>query len=200
MARRKTRVTAGCPNRALRRSARGIAEVGEARDIPRMDRFETPRLKATRLAHDDLPDLVQLHLDSEVSRFIGGVRTPAATAAYLATNLRHWADHGVGLWTLRAHDGTFMGRAGLRYVDLEDVPELEVAYTFVRSAWGQGVGTEVAQALVEIWQTRCSDRSLVGIVMKGNLPSERVLLKAGFAYERNAVFRDADCGVFRRTR
>ncbi|MGH8733230.1 MAG: GNAT family N-acetyltransferase, partial [Burkholderiales bacterium] len=104
---------------------------------------------------------------------------------------------GLGLLALRTHDGTFVGRAGLRHVELEGVAELEVAYTFVRSAWGRGLATEMAQALVEIWQRRCSEPSLVGIVMKGNLSSERVLLKTGFSYERDAVFHDAQCGVFR---
>jgi RimJ/RimL family protein N-acetyltransferase len=165
-----------------------------------MDSFATSRLKATPLAREDLPDLVQLHLDGEVSRFLGGVRTPAQTVAYLETSLRHWAVHGLGLWTLRTDDGTFIGRAGLRHVELEGVAELEIAYTFVRSAWGQGFATEIAQALVEIWERRCSEPSLVGIVMKGHLSSERVLLKTGFSYECDAVFHDARCGVFRRVR
>jgi RimJ/RimL family protein N-acetyltransferase len=165
-----------------------------------MDSFATSRLKATPLAREDLPDLVQLHLDGEVSRFLGGIRTPAQTAIYLETSLRHWAVHGLGLWTLRTDDGTFFGRAGLRHVELEGVAELEVAYTFVRSAWGQGFATEIALALVEIWDRRCSEPSLVGIVMKGHLSSERVLLKTGFSYERDAVFHDARCGVFRRVR
>ncbi|HEY2613709.1 MAG TPA: GNAT family N-acetyltransferase, partial [Reyranella sp.] len=73
-------------------------------------------------------------------------------------------------------------------------------YTFVRRAWGQGFATEIAQALVKIWETRCFEPSLVGIVMKGNLSSERVLLKAGFSHERDAVFHDENCGVFRRLR
>jgi RimJ/RimL family protein N-acetyltransferase len=165
-----------------------------------MDTFTTPRMRATRLADEDLAELVNLHLDAEVSRFLGGIRTPAATAVYLETNLRHWADHGVGLWTIRTHDGRFMGRAGLRYVDLEGVAELEIAYTFVRSAWGQGFATEVARALVEIWETRCSEPSIIGIIANGNLPSERVLLKAGFSDERNVVFHDGNCAVFRRFR
>ena len=165
-----------------------------------MDTFATARLKATTIARQDLPDLVQLHLDGEVSRFLGGVRTPSVTATYLETSLQHWVDHGLGLWTLRTYDGTFIGRAGLRYVELEGVSELELAYTFVRSAWGQGFATEIAQALVAIWETRCAEPSLVGIVMKGNLASERVLLKADFSHERDAVFHNENCGVFRRLR
>jgi RimJ/RimL family protein N-acetyltransferase len=165
-----------------------------------MDSFATSRLMATRLTREDLPDLVQLHLDGEVSRFLGGVRTPAQTAAYLETSLSHWADHGLGLWTLRTYDEAFVGRAGLRHVELEGVAELEVAYTFVRSAWGQGFATEITRSLVEIWKRQCSETSLVGIVIKGNLSSERVLLKSGFSYERDAVFHGAHCRVFRRVR
>jgi RimJ/RimL family protein N-acetyltransferase len=101
---------------------------------------------------------------------------------------------------LRGEDGTFVGRAGLRYADVEGVRELEISYTLVRSAWGQGLASEIARALVAIWEARCSEASLVGIVMKGNLASERVLLKVGFLYERDAVFHDELCGVFRRTR
>lgn len=99
-----------------------------------MDGFATLRLTAVRLGDGDLGDLTALHLDPEVSRFLGGVRTPQVTAAYLEANLRHWTDNGVGLWTLRARDGTFVGRAGLRRVLLEGVPELEIAYALARRA------------------------------------------------------------------
>ena len=165
-----------------------------------MDRFSTARLHAARLAAEDLDDLVALHLDTEVSRFLGGVRTPEVTAAYLDTNLRHWRDRGVGLWVLRADDGAFVGRAGLRYVDLEGVEELEIAYTLAKPAWGQGLATEIAKALVGVWRTRRSDPSLVGLVMKGHHASEHVLLKTGFTYQRDAVFHAAAVGVFRLNR
>ena len=162
-----------------------------------MDQFSTARLRATRLAADDLDDLVALHLDAEVSRFLGGVRTPEVTAAYLDTNLRHWRDRGVGLWVLRTKDGAFVGRAGLRYVDLDGVEVLEIAYTLAKTAWGQGLATEIAAVLVGVWRTHRVGPSLVGLVMKGHHASEHVLLKTGFAYERDAVFHDAVVGVFR---
>jgi [ribosomal protein S5]-alanine N-acetyltransferase len=165
-----------------------------------MDWFSTPRLEATRLAADHLDDLVALHLDSDVSHFLGGVRSPEATAEYLESNLRHWADHGIGLWALRTKDGSFVGRAGLRYVDLDGAQELEIAYTFVRAAWGQGFATEIAMALVKIWKDQRTDSNLIGIVIKGNSASERVLLKAGFAYDRDAIFHGDNCSVFCKSR
>jgi RimJ/RimL family protein N-acetyltransferase len=165
-----------------------------------MEAFSTPRLKAAKLACDDLQDLAALHLDPDVSRFLGGVRTPHVTAAYVETNIGHWTDHGVGLWTLRTKDGTFVGRAGLRYVEVDGACELEIAYALVKRLWGQGLATEVAKSLVEVWETERADASLVGLVMKGNSASERVLLKAGLSYERDAFFHGETCGLFRRRR
>lgn len=79
-----------------------------------MDRFSTDRLTAERLREDHLDDLVTLHLDAEVSRYLGGVRAPEVTKTYLATNMAHWDQHGFGLWMLRTKDGAFAGRAGIR--------------------------------------------------------------------------------------
>jgi RimJ/RimL family protein N-acetyltransferase len=176
---------------------RQIAHHRRWRDNHWMDVFKTLRLRATRLSHEDLPDLVQLHLDEEVSRFLGGIRSPEATAAYLKVSLRHWNQHGFGLWALRTEDGAFVGRAGLRRIEIEDTPELEVAYTLARTSWGSGYATEVTRALVEVWRHRRLGPTLVGVVMKGHQRSEHVLLKSGFAYERDAIFHGETCGIFR---
>ena len=165
-----------------------------------METFATARLRAAKLSLADRDDLVALHLDPEASRYLGGVRSPEATDAYIDTGLRHWDDHGVGLWTLRTVDGVFVGRAALRYIDLEGVREFEIAYALARDAWGQGLATEIATALTGIWRTRLDQPTLVGVVVKGNAGSENVLRKTGFTYERDARFHDADCGVFRLQR
>lgn len=164
-----------------------------------MDAFATPRLRATRIDERDLGDLVQLHLDPEVSRFLGGVRSPEQTATYLQTQCQHWARHGFGLWTLRAEDGDFVGRAGLRYVEVAGQEELEIAYTLRRAWWGQGLASEVASALVDIWRAELGQRSLVGLVEKGNVASDKVLLKAGFRYERDDQFHGLSVSLFRLT-
>jgi hypothetical protein len=49
-----------------------------------MDRFSTPRLTAERLNESHLEDLAALHLDPEVSRYLGGVRSAETTKTYLA--------------------------------------------------------------------------------------------------------------------
>jgi RimJ/RimL family protein N-acetyltransferase len=150
----------------------------------------TPRLVAEKLDPSHLGDLTTLHLDPEVGRYVGGVRSPEATADYLARNLAHWAAHDFGLWVFRTNDGRFAGRAGIRHIVLEDRPEVEIAYAFRREMWGQGLATEVSEALTGIWHKQLSLPSLVGIACVENVASWRVLEKTGFIYEKQAIDLD----------
>ncbi len=163
-----------------------------------MERFETARLTAERLRPDHLADLVALHLDPEVSRYLGGVRSADDTAAYLSRNLAHWAQHGFGLWVLRTRDGQFAGRAGIRHVMLGEVPEVDVAYALPRHLWGQGLASEIAPALAEIGLGRLRLPSLVGFASPGNAASRRVLEKSGFGLDRTTTFKGETVVAYRR--
>ena len=165
-----------------------------------MDGFTTARLIAERLVEDHLADLVDLHLDPEVSRYLGGVRSAEATKAYLDVNLGHWTKHGFGLWILKTAQGAFVGRAGIRPLALDGRNEIEIAYALRREFWGQGLATEVAHALVKIGLSVHSLTSLVGIVSVNNTPSRRVLERAGFKFEQTTLYHEDEVVVYRRKR
>jgi RimJ/RimL family protein N-acetyltransferase len=165
-----------------------------------MDGFTTPRLVAERLHERHLDDLVALHLDPEVSRYLGGTRSAETTKAYLAANLAHWDRHGFGLWAWRTLDGVFVGRAGIRPLAVEGAPEIEVAYALTRNAWGRGYASEMTQALVEHALERLALPSLVGVVMIEHVASRRVLEKAGFTLEGTVVHAGEPHLLYRRTR
>jgi RimJ/RimL family protein N-acetyltransferase len=152
---------------------------------------------AERLNQSHLADLVALHLDPEVSRYLGGVRSPEATQAYLATNLDHWGRYGFGLWVLKTQAGEFAGRAGLRHIDIGGADEIEVAYTLRRALWGQGLASEIAAALLDIGLSRLRLPSLIGVASIGNVASRRVLEKSGFVFESNAIYQGEDAAVYR---
>lgn len=162
-----------------------------------MDCLATSRLTAERLDERHLPDLIALHLDPEVSRYLGGIRSAEATGAYLATNLAHWDRNGFGLWIWRTLDGAFVGRAGIRPLTVEGVAEIEVAYALTRGAWGQGYAGEITRALVEHGLKRLALPSLVGVVMIKHGASRRVLERAGFAFEREVLHAGEPCALYR---
>lgn len=162
-----------------------------------MERFVTSRLGAERLHDGHLADLIALHLDPEVSRYLGGVRSPEATKSYLADSMAHWDRHGFGLWALRTRTGEFAGRAGLRHIVIDGADEVEIAYTFKRALWGQGLASEIAGALTRIGLARLALPSLVGLVSVDNGASRRVLEKSAFALERSTTYRGDDVAIYR---
>ena len=162
-----------------------------------MDHFSTDRLTAERLGEDHLADLVALHLDADVSRYLGGVRSAEVTKTYLATNMTHWDQHGFGLWALRTKDGAFAGRAGIRHILVDDVDEIEIAYTFKRDAWGQGFASEIATAMTEIGLSRLKLPSLIGLVSVAHGASRRVLEKANYLLEKSTTHHGEDVVIYR---
>ncbi len=165
-----------------------------------MDRFSTRRLTAERLHDAHLAELVALHLDPEVTRYLGGVRSAEATKTYLAANMAHWERYGFGLWVLRTQTREFAGRAGLRHIDVNGTDEIEIAYTFKRELWGQGLASEIASALTRIGLLRLELPSLIGLVAAGNAASCRVLEKSSFALERSTIHRGEDVVIYRSRR
>lgn len=165
-----------------------------------MDRFATRRLSAERLDESHLNDLVALHLDGEVSRYLGGVRSAEVTKTYLATNMAHWDEHGFGLWALRTQDGAFAGRAGIRHIAVDGMDEIEIAYTFKRNLWGHGLASEIATALTEIGLSQLRLPSLIGLVFVAHGASRRVLEKANYALEKHTTHHGEEVVIYRITR
>ncbi|MGY3075262.1 RimJ/RimL family protein N-acetyltransferase [Bradyrhizobium sp. LM6.10] len=162
-----------------------------------MEHFSTGRLTAERLREDHLADLVALHRDAEVSRYLGGVRPAETTRIYLGANMEHWDQHGFGLWVLRTKDGAFAGRAGIRHILVDDIDEIEIAYAFKREFWGRGLASETAIALTDIGLLHHELPSLIGLVYVGNGASCRVLEKSNYLLERSTIRHGEDVVIYR---
>jgi RimJ/RimL family protein N-acetyltransferase len=162
-----------------------------------LDHFRTNRLTAEKLRDDDLADLVALHLDAEVSRYLGGVRSAETTKTYLAANMAHWDQHGFGLWALRTKDGEFAGRAGIRHILVDGIDEIEIAYTFKRDLWGQGLASEIAAALTHIGLSQLALPSLIGLVFVEHGASRRVLEKSNYILEKSTTHHGEDVVIYR---
>src|SRR3979411_3083360 len=148
-----------------------------------IDFFSTARLRAERVTAAHWLDLRRMDENETFMALLGGVRDKAGTVAYLEMNMKHWTDHGFGMWMLRdGASSAVIGRAILRHLDVEGVDEVEVGYGFMPDYWGRGLATAVAGACVRIGHDRFGFRSLVAITTPANLASQRVMTKAGLVY------------------
>ncbi len=158
-----------------------------------VDTVQTDRLLAERLRPADFDDLCRLHRDPRVMATLapaghptGGVLTDEETGQFLRRNLAHWDRHGYGLWAVRdRRDGRFVGRGGLRRVQIGDHEEVELGYALMADAWGRGLATELARAAVRVGFERLGLADIVCFTLTTNRASQRVMEKAGFRYERD---------------
>ncbi|MEX2029528.1 MAG: GNAT family N-acetyltransferase [Anaerolineales bacterium] len=149
--------------------------------------LETRHLVLRHLEPGDLDALFVLYEDREMRRYY-----PEGTLTYEETREElNWFRNGhperpeLGLWaTVQKGTDQFLGRCGLLPWTLDGVPEVEVAYMIAKRFWGQGLGTEAAQGVLEYgFGTLGLDR-LICLIDRENAASIRVATKIGMTFER----------------
>jgi RimJ/RimL family protein N-acetyltransferase len=97
----------------------------------------------------------------------------------LGNDERHWADHGFGPWILQEREGgAVVGRAGLRWTEVDSRLAVELPWAVGSPYWGRGYATEAAVAAIE-WGRSLDLPEVVALVMAVNRRSRRVAEKAG---------------------
>lgn len=164
--------------------------------MPAVFHLDTSRLhlRPIRADRDDLEALIALDADPEVVRYItGGLQLPRE--AYVDGILPRMVAAGAedprrGFFA--AHDGgpagPFLGWFHLR-PDVFEPAWLEVGYRLRRSAWGAGLATEGARALLAHARACWPGTVTSARTMADNAASRRVMEKCGltlrgtFTYE-----------------
>lgn len=162
--------------------------------------LETERLILRRLVPTDLDNLFALYRDPEIRRYFpDGTRTYEETAVELA-----WFEHGhprrpeLGLWaTVHKESGEFIGRCGLLPWTIAGNDEVEIAYMIAKPFWRQGLGSEVARALVSYGFDRLGLVSLIALVDPEHEASIRTALSAGLEFDFETVVDSLPTAVYR---
>jgi RimJ/RimL family protein N-acetyltransferase len=158
-----------------------------------MPEIETSRLRLRMFTPDDLDALSTIAGDPEVMKYLGtsGPRSREKTKTTIDAILRHWNEHGFGIWALEHKaDQRLIGWCGLQM--LEKTPEIEVAYLLATAYWNQGLATEAARASIEYGFRELKLTRLVAIARPENVGSYRVMEKVGMKYERDAHYYNVD--------
>jgi ribosomal-protein-alanine N-acetyltransferase len=122
-------------------------------------------------------------------RALGAPRTEREAAEMLAQDIAHWHERSFGPWVFfEGATGVFVGRGGLRTVDLAGSECVEVLYAVRSDAWGRGYATEIARLAVA-HARRLGLAEVVGFTATTNRASRRVLEKAGLRFD--AIFERA---------
>ena len=149
--------------------------------------LETKRLVFRHLEPGDLDRLFALYCDPEVRRYFPeGTLTYEETKEELEWFLNGHPEHPeLGLWaTIHKETNRFIGRCGLLPWTIDQRLEVEVAYLLAKEYWGQGLGTEAAQAILDYGFGNLRLSRLICLIDRENLASIRVAEKIGMTFEK----------------
>ena len=114
--------------------------------------LETQRLLLRHQVITDLDDLWTLYCNPNITKHI----PDAPRSREEAKEELEWFMNGhprhpeLGLWaTIDKDTDKFVGRCGLLPWEIDGQNEVEIAYTIAQEYWGQGLGTEAAQAILQ---------------------------------------------------
>ena len=161
----------------------------------------TQRLRLRPRSMADLEACVAMDLDPEVRRFIygGPPPDPVELRAQLCARIAAgWPAQG-GIWVVEWLDAPgFLGWCGL--FPLEDSGLIEIGYRYLRSAWGQGIATEAARAVLDHGFRHVGFDPIVAVTHPANLASQRVLAKIGLIACGRALHYGQQLSFFRLSR
>ncbi|MEU5154878.1 GNAT family N-acetyltransferase [Glycomyces sp. NPDC021274] len=149
----------------------------------------TPTLRTARLVlepyvHADEEDFVALFGDTRVSQWMGdGPEPEEANRALFHRVFTHVYDTGkFDVWAVR-EDGDLIGHAEIK--PTEESGGHELIYALAHRAWGRGLGTELAQAIIDYGFTTLGLDAVHATVADRNTASLAVMKKLGFAHVRD---------------
>jgi ribosomal-protein-alanine N-acetyltransferase len=142
----------------------------------------TARLALRRPVPADLETIFAIHRDPEACLHNPSdlVETRADAERLYDRWDEHWRRHGFGYWVVQDRESEkILGFAGLKFVRFRETEALNLFYRLDPQAWGAGVATEAATAVVAWADEHLPEWPMVARVRPDNVASQKVAQRAG---------------------
>lgn len=156
--------------------------------------LETERLFIRPFTLDDLPRMIEMRSEAEVSKYLGGAKlqNPEKITARMNVYLDCYEKYGFGVCaTIWKETGEMIGWSGL--MPLDWTTEIEVGYGMIKRFWGQGIGSEAAKAWLDFGFNVKKLKRIVAVAYPENTGSRRIMEKLGMKYEKIETHYGAEC-------
>lgn len=143
--------------------------------------WTTARLGLRRPTVADVGEVLRLHQDLRATQHNPADALEDETAArqLVQTWVQHWDDHAIGYWMLSWRvDAAVLGVCGVKVMTINGRQVLNLLYRLHPAAWGQGVASEAAVAVVNRAVQHHQGLPVVARVRPDNYASARVALAA----------------------
>lgn len=149
-----------------------------------MERLETARTTLRFYRPIDVQDIVRLHNDPEVVKFLvdAAPRTSLEAAVFIKLiNDQCALCPGLGIWRTSLKDGdTFIGNFSL--MPLAGTNDIEIGGRLLKEAWGDGYSIEVGHALLQHAFDNLNLKRVVSMCHPDNRAAANALIATGFVH------------------
>lgn len=153
--------------------------------------LSTKRLLFRKFESQDLIYYTKLNTNFEVMQYITGrVLDETEIGIKFENVLRINNEHPkMGVFVVsNIRDNEFIGLAKLTIYE-NNASQAEVGYSMQPQFWGNGYGTEMLLAMMDLAKAIPTIKTLIGIIDPSNIASEKILKKQHFTF-----YQSAPCG------
>jgi [ribosomal protein S5]-alanine N-acetyltransferase len=152
--------------------------------------FETKRLHVRRYTINDSDYFFALNGDNDVMRYIRPAKTRVECDQFLQETINSYEkDKRYGRWAVQdKFTKEFIGSFAI--IPVEGKDQMQLGYALLPSQWGKGYATELTIAGIKYVFSKTPIDPLYAYTEGPNLPSQKVLLKAGF--KPNGINKDGE--------
>ena len=168
--------------------ARPASSCWHARQSDGLVRIETRRLRLRELREEDAEPLARIFADPSVVEYSGG-RSPSLEEVRegIRQHISGYEDRGFGLLAAELRDtGELVGRICFLDTEVDPTADAELHYHLAPAAWGSGLATEAARAVLEWAFDAGRLRRVVAVIHPLNHASRRVAEKCGLRFWKEA--------------
>ena len=160
-------------------------------------RIETARLQLRALREDDAEALARIFSHPSVVQYSGG-RSPSFEEVREGIRQHisgYYEERGYGLLAAELRDtGEVVGRIGFLTTDIDESADAELHYHLAPAAWGNGLATEAAHAVLDWGFEKGRPARIVAVIHPDNHASRRVAEKCGLTFWKEMELHDS--GLF----
>jgi RimJ/RimL family protein N-acetyltransferase len=147
--------------------------------------LKTRRLHIRCIQASDIPALVEIWSDPDVTQFMGGPRDKNFLTQTFTGDVEAGQPDPHDLWpVIETTSSRVIGHCGLLEKEVAGESEVELVYVLHKLAWGKGYATEAAIALRDYAFGKLRLERLISLIDPANRASERVAQKVGMALEK----------------
>lgn len=147
--------------------------------------FQSERLGFREWTTADIKPLAEICSDNEVMRYFPSVLTEQETEALIEKFITTYDEKGYTFYPVDLLEtGQLIGFIGFSYTAFEGEfkPMIEIGWRLAKAYWNKGLATEGALKCLDYARENLAFKTVFSFTAKVNLPSQRVMQKAGMRF------------------